>query len=66
MSFVNPTPDSELDTETAQLRKAGGQRRAEKEEQLKTEVYYRGFAYNVRSQFGIDSLKRAIARDGNE
>jgi hypothetical protein len=30
-----------------------------------TEICYKGFAYNVRSQWGVDSLRRAIERDGN-
>jgi hypothetical protein len=33
-------------------------------ENLLTEICYRGFAYNVRSQSGIDSLRRAIERNG--
>ena len=40
--------------------------RAAREERRATEIYYRGFAYNVCSQFGIDSLKAAIRRDGND
>jgi hypothetical protein len=42
------------------------QREAGHAERRATEVYYRGFAYNVRAQFGVDSLKAALRRDGND
>jgi hypothetical protein len=29
-----------------------------------TEISYKGIAYNMRSQWGIDSLRRAIERNG--
>lgn len=44
---------------------AAADARARERERLQTEIYYRGFAYNVRSQWGIDSLKRAIERNGD-
>lgn len=34
-------------------------------ELLETQICYRGFAYNVRSQWGIDSLRRAIKENGH-
>ena len=44
---------------------SAAERRAEERERLQTQITYKGFAYNVRSQWGVDSLRRAIERDGN-
>jgi hypothetical protein len=30
-----------------------------------TEITYKGFGYDVRSQFGVDSLRAAIERNGD-
>jgi hypothetical protein len=39
------------------------ERRAEERERLRAEITYKGFVYNMRSQRGIDSLRKAIERD---
>jgi hypothetical protein len=47
------------------LAPTAAERRQEQRERLATQICYRGYAYNVRSQAGVDSLRRAIERDGN-
>lgn len=50
----------EITSLKGQLERAHDGREQERRDHLKTQICYKGFAYNVRSQFGIDSLKQAI------